>query len=428
MGWIAPIIEGAVVFNIHADVVDVVAFHRLVVAQHQDGHRGRLVNLAARYAVAQAAHGHAHAILHLDPVEIADAAVLHVVVAPDDVFPVSSGEFHRSGSQVVEFASGKTAGAAGRIDRNRDVPHSMDAAVFQARIAATEDAYAVAPRAGEFQTGQNHPVAVLQLHQRRFHHAHFQGVRPFRQHHPAAFLFGIQGIFARAGYLFGDIQHLPALEVLAFAAAEAVIGQAARLEGLVCPYPGDGDQFTGPSETETPPQPPQLGIFPFQRTVLAKGKGAESFVVLRADAAAAGHDHGIQGERRSVGPLAQAQGDAVGKEFRPGRTGQARIALRADGAQRVAAQVQPAHAVGQCETFRRFLFPCAAQVPQGDADASAQARAFTPDDQIALSLHQQGPAQAIHALAQHEGVARRGLVNRPLEGCRPPYADFPGLE
>ena len=126
-------------------MVDIVAFHRLVVAQHQDGHRGRLVNLAARYAVAQAAHGHAHAILHLDPVEIVDAAVFYVIVAPDDVFPVTSGEFHRSGSQIVELASGKAAGAAGRIDRNRNVPHSMDAEVLQARIVATEDAYAVAP-------------------------------------------------------------------------------------------------------------------------------------------------------------------------------------------------------------------------------------------------------------------------------------------
>ena len=136
LGRIAAVIERPVVFNVHADVVDIVVLHGLVVPQHQDGHGGRLIKLAAGYAVAQTAHGDAHPVLHLDAVEMMDDAVFDIIVPPDNPPSVSAAEFDPACPQVIEFTARQAAIAAGGIQDGGDMPHSMNTALLQARIPA----------------------------------------------------------------------------------------------------------------------------------------------------------------------------------------------------------------------------------------------------------------------------------------------------
>ena len=127
-------IEGAVVFDIQTDVVHIVVLHRLVVPQHQDGHGGRMIDLAAGEAVPQPGHAHAHPVLHLDAVEIVDDAVFYIIVTADDVAPVAATQFYRPGTQVVQFAAGKSATAASGVNTRRDVAHSMNTATLDTAI------------------------------------------------------------------------------------------------------------------------------------------------------------------------------------------------------------------------------------------------------------------------------------------------------
>ena len=155
-------VEGAVVLDVQAYVVNIAILYGLVVAEHQDGHSGGIVELAAGDPVAQAAHHHPNAVLHLDAVEIMDAAVFHIIVSPDYVFPVSSGQLDGSGSEVVEVAARQTTGTAPAIYGGRHMTHPVDDAILNAgsRTACNDDS--VASGAGQLQPGNDHIGAAFQ--------------------------------------------------------------------------------------------------------------------------------------------------------------------------------------------------------------------------------------------------------------------------
>ena len=98
LGRVAPVVQCAVILDVHAHMMHVAVLHSLVIAQHEDGHRGGLIEFASRYPVPEAAHHHSDPVLHLDPVEVMDTASFDIIVAADDVHTVSSGQFDGSGS------------------------------------------------------------------------------------------------------------------------------------------------------------------------------------------------------------------------------------------------------------------------------------------------------------------------------------------
>ena len=312
------------------------------------------------------------------------------------------------------MAGGQTAAGAADIDRGSHVSKAVQGAVFHAHILAADYFDRISACAREFDSHHSDIRASGQDHQRLRHHAHLQGARSFRKHHHYRIVFCINGILATDRHFLRDIQHFPALEVLALLETEAVVGEGSRFDGFPWAELLYGHKFARPSETKAPIEPSFRGILPFQGPVFLESDDAETIPGLIADIAFPGGHDRIQMQGVPVRPLAEFHGAPVRKKLRPGRTGKVRISLLAYSGH--------IHALGikQLYPLCKPLGP--AQAPFRDAHSPADASAFAHDCNIFLSFQTDGFLQSVGALLQDNRIAGGSLFDGPVQAADAAHA------